>query len=127
MNEHNIDTERIKQLLNRHWKLRYELVGEQSVNDLVRAIEEGRSSDELFQRFEGGADFDLSQALQVLSLAATFLKTCIEVYNLLRSKKGKKPTVAELEAEVRTTTNFDRIKQTLTKRRFLGILGDIIG
>lgn len=126
MNEISLQEGQIKELLIRHWKLRYDMVGEQSVDDLVRALEQGHPEGELFQRFEGGADFDLSQAFKTLVEAATFLKTCIEIYKLIRAKKGGKPTVGELEKEVRATKTFDRVKSRLTKKKFHAILGDVI-
>ena len=122
----NADVE-IKKLLRRHWALRFDMVGEQSVDDLIQAIVRDHPEDTLFRRIEGGADFDLQQSLEILVEAATFLKTAIEIYTLLSGKLERKPTAEELQRQVETSKYFERVKKTLTADKIATILRDIIG
>src|SRR5436309_1330538 len=91
----------LKALLNKHWKLRSDLVGNQSVEDLITAVQAGYPPDAIFRRTEGGTDFDMYHALQILVEAATLLKSSIDIYNALALKLKRKPTPTELENEVK--------------------------
>jgi hypothetical protein len=118
----NTEEEQLEALLNEYWKLRCDVAGKQSVKDIVVAVHEGRSLDNLFQRFHGGADFDLLQTLKTLAEAATLLKTCLDVYKTIRSKSRRKPTATELDKEVRATMVFDRVKEPAVTDKFGSIV-----
>jgi|GEM_PF-6402128 len=111
----------IKELLNKHWALRCELVGKQSVEDVINAAENDYEANAIFKKTEGGADFDMAQALKTIAEAAVLTKTCIEIYKL---RKGRW-TLAELEKDIRSTGVLERITKTVVSEKFAAILNDL--
>src|SRR4051812_14817820 len=101
----------LKKLLNEHWKLRCDLAGNQSVEDIVGAVDDGRPLENLFQRVQGGADFDLLQTLKILAEAATLVKVCVDTFIAMCSRSDRKPTAIELDKEIRATLVLDRVKE----------------
>src|SRR4051812_43544471 len=102
-------------LLCKHWKLRCDVVGKQSVKDLATAIQEGHSPDAIFKRIEGGRDFDIAFTLKVLVEAATLVKTSIDVYKALHSTLGRKPTSSEVENGIQAAGILARVSQPIVK------------
>lgn len=115
----------IRVLLNKHWRVRAEVVGKQSVEDLLAAVEEGTPPDEIFRSTEGGRSFDMLQTLQVLAQAAILLKACVEIFNLLRTALGRKPTAAELEEEVKAKGALNQVTDEGVKGMVPAILEDL--
>jgi len=113
-------------LLYKHWKVRCDVVGKQSVEDLATAIQEGHPPDTIFKRIEGGRDFDMAFTLQVLVQAATLVKASIDIYKALHSKLGRKPTSSELENEVKAAGVLDSVSQETVKDKLPTVVEDLV-
>jgi len=117
--------DQIRVLLNKHWRVRAEVVGKQSVEDLVTAVEDGTPPDAIFKSTEGGRSFDMLQTLQVLAQAVILLKGCLEVFNLLRATLGRKPTSAELEEGVKEKGVLNQVSDEGVRGKVPAILEDL--
>jgi len=123
-NDHQRD--QLTTLLCKHWKLRCDVIGKQSVKDLATAIQEGHSPDTIFKPIEGGRDFDMAFTLKVLVEAATLLKTSLEIYKALHSNLGRRPTTNELEKEIEAAGVPDRVTQTAVKDKLPAVVKDLV-
>jgi|ERR1700694_2464782 hypothetical protein len=124
--QNNDQKDQLTTLLYKHWKLRCDVVGKQSVEDLATAIQEGHSPDDIFKRIEGGRDFDITFTLKVLVEAATLVKVSIEIYKALHSTLGRKPTSSELENEVKAAGVLDRVTQAAVKDKLPTVVEDLV-
>ena len=124
--QNNDQKDQLTTLLYKHWKLRCDVVGKQTVEDLATAIQEGHSPDDIFKKIEGGRDFDMAFTLQVLVQAATLVKASIEIYNALRSRFGRKPTSSEVENEVKAAGVLDRVTQAAVKDKLPTVVEDLV-
>ena len=124
--QNNDQKDQLTTLLCKHWKLRCDVVGKQTVEDLATAIQEDQSHDTIFTRIKGGRDFDMFFTLQVLVQAATLVKASIDIYKVLQSNLGRKPTSSEVENEVKSAGVLDRVTQAIVKDKLSAVVEDLV-
>ena len=115
--------------LKRHWSSRCELVGDQSLDDLVNAVCGGQSTDNVFKPIQGGADFDFGQSLQVLTQAVILVKACIEIYKTwdeVSLKKAEKPSPDRLAEEVKATGAFKQVTDPTVAGKLKLVIEDVV-
>ncbi len=54
----------------------------------------------MFDTKDGGDNFDFQAALEVVLLAATLIKTCLDIFDYYQKNKGRKPSEFEIQKEL---------------------------
>ena len=62
----------------------------------------------------------------MLVQAATLVKASIDIYKVLQSKLGRKPTSSEVENEVKSAGVLDRVTQAIVKDKLSAVVEDLV-
>lgn len=79
-------------LVEELWPDEYDLAGPNNLKDII-------SGDVEFEDVVGGSNIDLESALTVLVTIVTGIKTTIDIYDRLKTRLQRKPTVDEVIEE----------------------------
>jgi hypothetical protein len=91
--------ESLRSFLERYWGAQCQLVGNETLERLLAEADKGNTKVESWAiKKAGGTPMDVEIALSGLAVGIAFLQLLLQVYDELA--KRKKPTAAELKAEL---------------------------
>lgn len=101
----------VRRILSKTWPVQYKIVGEDSVDKLYDGVQNGQSLDDLVSSPQGGDNFDLSSAWDIVYQGVGLTVNVIALYKIFKQEHNRDPSQEELSFLVRDSgipSNYDR-------------------
>jgi hypothetical protein len=107
-----IDNAFVMEILREEFPIECETVGPTNLQDIVEAEVD-------FIPAEEGSYMDVGDAIGALALAATFVKTVVDMYIVLKKELGRKPQKHEIEVKITIPKKVSQNLDAKTREKLL--------